>query len=443
MSAEPESFENADASQGASQVRLDPELAPASTDPIPESAALETPTLETPALKAPAPEERAHLLARLLSAPLVVSDRGAVFAIVAALVWSGLVALPLMLSLALGQPANGLPLLGVVAWMVFLRAARWLSPPARADQLLIRGRYAEALAMSDDSLSVTGEGAWVGLRRLIWLNRRTSALLGLGRCDDALLAALHAMEESPNPETIATCALALLRLNRYDDAIAAARLVSGATHERSVRANATLAACMLTRGQPAEAEALAGASLADIEALSPYVRRESYAACLSALVRARLAQERLDGPDGARAALARLRRIAGADPATRAVALLEEAALLTASGSAGSTPADEVERLARQARALAPSYTLWRLSQPDAPPTTMTSHLADSLRAQSERAPSSEAVAALLRQARVEILPRPPALSSSTALLAQIITVAATLALLALWTITFYVLSGS
>ncbi len=336
MSAEPDSRVGEDESPGVSLVELP--LTPA-RDSSPEPAA---PHDASP----PAQEKPAGSQSRLLSAPLVVSDRGASFSTVVTLAWLGLVALPLMLSMALGQSANGLPLLGVVAWLIFLRVARWLSPPARADQVLSRGRYTEALAMCDASLAVTGGGAWTGQRRLIWLNRRTAALLALGRYDEALRAALRAMEQSPNPETIATCALALLRLNRYEDAVAAARLVSGATHERSVRANATLAACMLTRGQPAEAEALASASLVDIEALSPYVRLESHAACLSALVRARLAQERLDGPDGARAALARLRRVAGSDPAARAVALLEEAALLAAGGDAKADAADEVERLA-------------------------------------------------------------------------------------------------
>jgi tetratricopeptide (TPR) repeat protein len=357
----------------------------------------------------------------------------------AALSWLGLVGLPLSLSLAFDQPLNGLPLLGVVVWLVFLRLARWLSPPARADHLLLTGRYAEALALCDASLAVSGDGAWVGLRRLIWLNRRSSALLGLGRYDEALLAALRAVELSPDPETIATCALALLRLNRYEDAVAAARLVNGATHERSVRANATLAACMLARGQPAEAEALASASLADIEVLSPYVRRESHANCLSALVRARLAQSQLEEPRGARAALTRLRRVAGPDPLTRAVALLEEAALLAAISGAE----EEIARLVAQARAVAPGYTVWRLSQPDTPLPALAGAPREELRAQEERAPSSLAVMTLLRGARVTILPRPPALSNSTALLAQIITVAATLALLAFWILTFFIATTS
>ncbi|HEU0026053.1 MAG TPA: hypothetical protein VFQ25_02975 [Ktedonobacterales bacterium] len=386
-----------------------------------------------------APEGTARPHAGLLAAPLVISDRGRIFAIIAALVWFGLVALPFMLSLALHQPAGGLPLLGVVTWLVFLRMARWLSPPARADELLRRGRYVEALAMCDGALAVAGGGAWAGRRRLIWLNRRAAALLGIGRYDEALTAALRAVEESSDPETMATCALALLRLNRYDEALVAARLVSVATHERSVRANATLAASMLARGQPAEAEALASASLADIESLSPYVRRESHAACLSALVRARLAQERLDGPDSARVALARLWRVAGASSTTRAVAQLDEAAVLAASGASGA--AEEVERLAQQARTLAPGYTLWRLAQPDAPLTSISTYLTAGLRSQAARAPSPEAVEAQLRQARPAMQPRPPALSSSTALSAQIITTAATLALLAIWMLTFFILS--
>jgi tetratricopeptide (TPR) repeat protein len=374
----------------------------------------------------------------ILRAPLVVSDRGMVFAVVAAAAWLALVAFPLTLSLAFAQPLNGLPLVGVIVWLAFLRVARWISPPARADRLLRQGRYNEALASCDASLAVTGEGAWVGVRRLIWLNRRVAALLGLGRYDEALRAALAPMEQSADPETIANVALALLRLNRYEDAIIAARLVSGVTRERSVRANATLAAAMLARGLPAEADALASASLADIEALSPYVRRESHTMCLSALVRARRAQGRIEGPEGARAALARLKRLAGRERVPRAIALLEEAALLADSSAPEAW--DEVERLARAARALAPGYTLWRLTQPDAPLTSMTGYLQGALRGQVERAPSSEAVAALLRQASARMRPRPPRLSSSTALLAQIITVGATLALLALWTVMFFVI---
>jgi hypothetical protein len=71
--------------------------------------------------------------------------------------------------------------------------------------------------------------------------------------------------------------------------------------------------------------------------------------------------------------------------------------------------------------------------------TAMSAYLQDGLRVQAERGPSSQALGALLRQAAAEMAPRPPRVSSSTALLAQIITVGATLALLALWTVMFFV----
>jgi tetratricopeptide (TPR) repeat protein len=420
---------------------LDPQTSMASVDTKGDQSGGAVAGAPKPAAEIVARPAWEDYMARLFGRPLVVSDRGAIFAMITTLTWLGLVALPLALSLLLRQSLDGAPLIGVVVWLVFLRAARWISPPARADHLLLNGHYAQALKLCDASLRVSGEGAWVGLRRLIWLNRRTSALLGLGRYDEALLAALRAAELSPDSETIATCALASLRLNRYEDAIAAARLTSDATTERSVRANATLAACMLARKQPAEAEALASASLADIEALSPYVRRESYASCLSALVRARRAQGMIEGREGARAALARLQRIAGRDTETRAVALLEEATLLAATRDTAKDA--EIERLTREARALAPGYTLWRLAQEDAPATTMNAYLRAGLAAQQERAIPSLAVASLLRDAGASIQPRPAALSNSSALLAQILTVAATLALLVLWIVVFFFAGAS
>lgn len=194
---------------------------------------------------------------------------------------------------------------------------------------------------------------------------------------------------------------------------------------------------MLARRQPAEAEALASASLADAEALSPYVRSESHAACLSALVRARIAQGRLDGPEGARAALARLKRMAGRDRGARAVALLEEAALLAETG--GDDGAAEAERLALRARALARGYALWRLSQPDAPRTSLSESLGQELREQERRAPTGLAVMARLNEAHGSIQERPPTLSNRAALTVQIITVAATLLLLAIWTLTYFI----
>ena len=174
-------------------------------------------------------------------------------------VWLLAVALPLVVSLLLGQPGGGIPLAGVVLWFALLRAARWLSPPVRADALMRRGKYAEALALCDQALAARDEGAWTGGRRLIWLNRRTSALLGAGRAGAALVTALEAMEVSADPETLGNCAMALVRLNRYDEAIAAARLALSLSRERSVVGNAALALALLARGLPAEAEALARA----------------------------------------------------------------------------------------------------------------------------------------------------------------------------------------
>src|SRR5262245_20527737 len=142
----------------------------------------------------------------------LVGDSSRLFAVALAASWLLLVTLPLVLSIAVGQPAQGLPLVGVLVWFVLLRVARWLSPAARADALLRRGRAAEALAVADHALSVKGRLAWTGTRRLVWLNRRTNALLDLGRTDEALQAALEAVELSPDPETLANLSLVLLRL---------------------------------------------------------------------------------------------------------------------------------------------------------------------------------------------------------------------------------------
>jgi hypothetical protein len=73
----------------------------------------------------------------------------------------------------------------------------------------------------------------------------------------------------------------------------------------------------------------------------------------------------------------------------------------------------------------------------------MAGYLLDGLRAQSERAPSPETVATLLRVASAEMGAQPAMMSSASALLAQIITVAATLALLALWTLRFFIFATS
>ncbi len=368
-------------------------------------------------------------------AALVVTDRSSLFTIVAALSWAGLVAGPLLASIAFDIPISGAPLIGVALWLCLLRVARWLSPAARADALAKRGRYAEALAMCEQSLAVTGAGAWVGARRLVWLNRRVTALLWLGRSDEALAAAIEAMEISADPETIANCSVALLRLNRYELAIEAARMVGLLTHERSVRANATLAEAMLARGLPAEAEALARVSLADIQALTPYVRRENHVASLSALCRALRAL----GLPRQHVALARLRRVARGAPALAAIVLLEEAAACDDTTQAAA--------LVIRAHASDPAYTGWYLAQPDTLPSLRALPAIAPLVAQGEaaiqrmntHAPDDESLHLLLRSLRADAHTRPAYQSSSAALTTQLITLSVTLALLLLWMWRFFI----
>src|SRR5262249_1570257 len=131
----------------------------------------------------------------------LVGDRSRLFSVGLVATWLVIVALPLTLSVATGQSAFALPLLGVVAWFGLLRAARLLSPGARADAQMRRGNYEEVLRLSDQALSVEGSGAWSGTRRLLWLNRRTAALLGLGSPAAALGVALLSLALSADPET--------------------------------------------------------------------------------------------------------------------------------------------------------------------------------------------------------------------------------------------------
>ncbi len=370
------------------------------------------------------------------AARLVVTDGSSLFTSVAAFSWAGLVLAPLLITIALDTPLSGAPLIGVVLWLIFLRVARWLSPAARADALARHGQYAEALAMCDQSLAVTGTGAWVGRRRLVWLNRRVTSLLGLGRYDEALAAAIAAMETSPDPETVGAVSLALLRLNRYEMAIEAARMASQLTHGRSVLANAALSDAMLARGLPAEAEALARVSLTDIQALTPYVRHEHHAACLSALCRA---QRALGLTRQSAHTLSRLRRLARQTPAVSVYALLEEAA---------STQDDtQAAELVIRARATNPIYTGWYLTQPDTLPVVRESsgiapliiQGATSIQRMSDRAPDDEALALLLRSIRSEAHASPTYQSSAAALATQLVTLGATLALLLLWMWRFFI----
>lgn len=368
---------------------------------------------------------------------LVVTDSSGLFTMTAALSWFGLVLAPIILSIVFNLPASGLPLIGVALWLGLLRMARWLSPAAHADTFIQKGRYAEALAMCERSLAITGSGAWVGRRRLVWLNRRVTALLGMGQYDAALLAAVDALEASPDPETIANCAVALLRLNRYDMAIEMARMACALTHDRSVRANATLAWAMLAHGQPAEAEALAGASLADIQALTPYVRRENHTASLSALCQA---QRALGLTRQANSTLKRLRRIAQRAPAVAAVILLEEA------GIRAEEP-DIAAGLIARAHAADPAYTGWYLTQPIAQRFRNDSQVAASLAQQafnvigrmSAAAPEDSSIQMLLQSLRSAASPRPTYQSSAPALMTQVATLSATLALLLLWMWRFFI----
>lgn len=384
----------------------------------------------TPTGATPAPAGASPPLA------LVVTDSSGPFTIVAAASWVGLVLTPILVSVVLNQSGSGLPLLGVALWLALLRVSRWLSPKARTDALARRGRYTEALALCDTSLAVTGAGAWVGGRRLVWLNRRVQLLLNLGRFDEALLAAIDAMEAAPDPETIANCAVALLRLNRFTMAIETARLASLLTNERSVRANAALAWAMLASGSPAESEWLAQASLADIRDLAPYVRRENHIACLSALC----ASQRAQGlPHRAQVTLARLRRTARRG-SELAVTLLEEAGFLT-------NERTRARELVDRAWELDPIYTGWYLSLPQSlgslenMPTiaARAQHARNTIAEMNARTPDDEVLSTMLRVLGPVATPRPAYQASASALLTQVVTLGATLALLLLWMWRFFV----
>ncbi len=231
-------------------------------------------------------------------------DQSNLFVSALAVSWLVFIGVPITISIATGNAALGLPLVGVVLWFALLRVARWLSPPSRADARLRRGDYAGALKRCDRALAVKGRTRWEGPRRLIWLNCRITALLALGRPAEALATALEAIQISADPETLANCAASLLYLNRYEEAATVARRVLVLTRERSISANATLAAVMLSLGRPAEAEALARAGLVDIESLLPTIHPEHYVACLAALCRAERVQGHTESEGGSARAFA-------------------------------------------------------------------------------------------------------------------------------------------
>jgi tetratricopeptide (TPR) repeat protein len=373
----------------------------------------------------------------------LVGDRSRLFAAGLAAAWLAVVALPITLSAATGQSAFALPLLGVVLWFVSLRAARVLSPAARADAHIRHGRYEEALALSDQALAVEGGGAWTGTRRLVWLNRRTAALLGLGHPAAALGVGLLALAISADPETLGNCAVALVRLNRYEEAAGAARLALALTRERSVSANATLATVMLARGMPAEAEALARAGLVDVEALLPLVRREHHVACLAALCRAEQAQEH---KQVVRDVLGQLRQATRTVPQLRAVALVAEVDALP------DTPEGRTRafKLLADALDLDRNYVLWYVAQPG----TFVSlrddpRFADAREASAKElarlnnaAPDLQRVTLVLAAAQKEARPRPAPQASHGALVVQILTLSGTLLLLLWWSWRFFVVGA-
>jgi tetratricopeptide (TPR) repeat protein len=406
---------------------------------------------------------------------MTVRDRSNLFTYILSITWLAGVAVPILYSLISGNSETGLPLLGVVFWFLLVRGARWLSPAAQADSLMRRGRYKEALALCDRALAIEGVGAWVGTRRLVWLNRRTTALISLGCQDKALQASLDALNVSADPETLGNCALALLRLNRYDDAMAAVRLALALTRERSVLCHGVLSMVMLAKGKPAEAEAAAAAGLEDSRALYPFVRLERYTICLAATARAVREQTRNAAPGahseyfgtrrrkGPRQILARsevliyqkqweiaclddLRRIGRRSSLLQATAQLEEADSL----SDQPEQTDRVFSLLGSAYQLAPEYCFWFLQQPgtfhrlDESPRVITlRQAAGALIADwNKHAPDAETVKQALKDAEVSGRARPAIQSSYSALAAQLITLGSTFTLLLVWTWRFLILTS-
>lgn len=362
--------------------------------------------------------------------------------------WLVCVVGPVTASVVLNRSFHGLPLVGVAIWFVILRAVRWFAPAARFDRLMHRGATGRAVALAEAELAVRGRSVWSGSGRVAWLNRRTSALLAAGRLSYALASALEAASARPDPETLAQCALALLWLNRYDEAAGAARVTLSLTRERSVSANATLANVLLARREPAEARAAAEAGLSDVEALLPLVQPEHHAALLAALARA---ERDLGRQPRARAHLRTLNRLARSDRLIRAEALAEEADALAGGDAAARLRA---LMLIDEAAHVAPHYVCWYASQPDAWYEVRTDpRFAVVLeRAQiawtraaghpasppEQGAPPATFVAMELAAARDRGYARPAPRIDVGALAAQLITLGGTLALLVWWTWRFF-----
>jgi tetratricopeptide (TPR) repeat protein len=379
---------------------------------------------------------------------LPVGDRSVGFVTATVVSWVVLVALPLLLSVAFNRSEHGIPLFTAVAWVALLRVARWFSPPRRCDALLERGHYQEALALCERELSVPGERAWRGNRRLAWLNRTTNALLGLGRLGEASVAAIEALKERHDPETLGNLAFCLLYLNRYEEAANAARQALAVTRERSVIANAIMGTFYVRQGRPAEAQAAATSGLADVEALLPFVRKAHHVALLSMRCQA---DRMLRNPAQAQRDLNTLHKVAGRNPMLQASACLEEADVAS---SAGDTAA-ALDYL-RRAVALAPHVAYWYASQPHTflelrGDSAFEAALADARGAWSARTGLAEPergaappayVASELAAAPGRAHPRPAGHASWQALVVQGVTLMGTLALLVLWTWHFFLTPG-
>jgi tetratricopeptide (TPR) repeat protein len=365
-------------------------------------------------------------------------SRGLAFA------WLIIVGVPLVASVLLDTPADGLPLLGIVVWIALMRYARRLSPALRADMLTRDGKYTQALDMAERALAVDGEGAWMGPRRLVWLNRRTTALLALGEYDAALGSAIEALVSHADSETISNCAQALVRLNRYEEATRAARLALSLSRERSLTAQTSLAMVMLASERPAEAEALARAAHVDARSLLPLVRPEQYAICLATLSRA---ERTLGRREEAERRLLELRKSIHKSSFLHAMVMIEEA-------DAHWETEEERARawgLIFAARGLAPDYTYWFALQPgtfaafrdDARLTELVAAAERRFAEIATRAPGTEVVEKALAFATRTGTSRPAAQSSREALLAQVFTLGGTFVLLLFWTWHFFLATGA
>jgi hypothetical protein len=197
---------------------------------------------------------------------------------------------------------------------------------------------------------------------------------------------------------------------------------------------------------PAEAEALARAGLADVQTLLPLVKAEHHVLDLAVLARA----ERAQGERAVARELLRDIRDAGSHSQTlRAVARIAEAEDLA------DLEDDEKNRekafaLLEDAAKRWPAYTNWYLTQPktlsklraDERLAPLLAAAQSALTTQQETAPKAQTVAIALDIGEKEATARPAKQASRAAIGLQVLTLAATLILLLLWTWRFFVVSG-